>query len=233
MSTVIKRLWRRLLTALNHLTGGAAKPLRVASSDTGEHAGEPTLRRDIYLASFVINLLGLGLPLVTLQVYDRIIPHRARETLTFLLIGLAIALVFDLALRTARSALLSWQAMRFVRGIEHEAVTRRSPCAAWSHRTRSRSESTSIALPRLPRSRAITRVPRGLVAIDVPFVFVTLAIIAAVGGFMVLVPITLVLFLRRPRHSPQPRLPQHQRRAQRCRTTISMIFFSDVVGRRS
>ena len=78
----------------------------------------------IYLGSLVINVLALGLPLVSLQVYDRIIPHRARETLALLMLALVIALVLDLALRTLRSALLGWRAMYFARQLEHEAVTR-------------------------------------------------------------------------------------------------------------
>src|SRR5918999_1280401 len=95
MRAVIKRRWRRPLMALNHFTGSALKPIRVTCSAGGRTLSEPKVGRDIYLASFVINLLTLGLPLVTLQVYDRIIPHRARETLAFLLIGLVVALVFD------------------------------------------------------------------------------------------------------------------------------------------
>jgi ATP-binding cassette subfamily C protein LapB len=204
-----------LLTALNHLTGGAAKPLRVISSDTGAMLGEPTVRRDIYLASLVINLLGLGLPLVTLQVYDRIIPHRARETLTFLLIGLVIALVFDLALRTARSALLSWQAVRFVRGVEHEAITR------LLHAPHGTVEQEAVGI-HINRFAALSSLagyhasPSRLVAIDAPFVFVTLSIIAAVGGLMVLVPITLFFFFGviAIRHSREFRSINEERSAQ-------------------
>ena len=64
-----------------------------------------------------------SLPLVSLQVYDRIIPHRARETLALLMLALVIALVLDLALRTLRSALLGWRAMYFARQLEHEGVS--------------------------------------------------------------------------------------------------------------
>jgi len=35
-----------------------------------------------------------------------------------------LTLLLDLALRTARSALLGWYAMGFVRDVEHEAITR-------------------------------------------------------------------------------------------------------------
>ena len=185
------------------------------SSDTGAALAEPTVRRDVYLASFVINLLGLGLPLVTLQVYDRILPHRARETLAFLLIGLAIALVFDLALRTARSALLSWQAMRFVRGIEHEAVTRLLHAP---HGTVER-EAVGIHINRFAALSSLAGYHASssrLVAIDAPFVFVTLSIIAAVGGSMVLVPITLFFLFGglAIRHSREFRTINEERSAQ-------------------
>jgi ATP-binding cassette, subfamily C, bacterial LapB len=228
MSRVIKRRWRRLLTALNHLSGGVAKPLRVISSDTGATLAEPTVRRDIYLASFVINLLGLGLPLVTLQVYDRILPHRARETLAFLLVGLAIALVFDLALRTARSALLSWQAMRFVRGIEHEAITRllHAPPGTVEREAVGIHINRFAALSSLAGYHASSS---RLVAIDAPFVFVTLSIIAAVGGLMVLVPITLFLLFGglAIRHSRAFRTINEERSAQ---DTNKYDFLSDALA---
>src|SRR4051794_19103054 len=47
---------------------------------------------DVLAASVVINLLGLALPLGILQVYDRIVPHSSKGTLTFLVIGICCAL---------------------------------------------------------------------------------------------------------------------------------------------
>ena len=42
---------------------------------------------DTVAATFLINLLSLVLPLTLMQVYDRIIPNAALNTLTFLVLG--------------------------------------------------------------------------------------------------------------------------------------------------
>ncbi len=58
------------------------------------------------LAAFVINLLGLALPLFVMNVYDRVIPYNSIPTLWALASGVSIALLFDFALRVMRSALI-------------------------------------------------------------------------------------------------------------------------------
>lgn len=93
-------------------------------SSGGRLVHEPTVPAAVYLASFVINLLALSLPLSIMQVYDRVIPNRSFSTLAWLFFGLAIALVIDFVLKTLRSVLLSWQATRFARNVENEGVAR-------------------------------------------------------------------------------------------------------------
>src|SRR4051812_20210834 len=186
-------LWRNPLDTLKIFTGGTVAPISVNLSGSSNTASEPRIPRQVYLASLVINLLGLGLPLVTLQVYDRIIPNFARETLAFLILGLSCVVVIDLCLRTARSGLLSWYALHFVRRVESEAITRilyapaasieREPVAVHVNRF---STLTALGDYHASSSR--------LIAIDLPFAFVTLGIMALVGGLIALVPIALFFF---------------------------------------
>ncbi len=61
------------------------------------------LYRDVLLAALLANLFALGLPLFTMNVYDRVVPNRAVETLWVLALGLSLMLVSDLVLRTLRS----------------------------------------------------------------------------------------------------------------------------------
>lgn len=64
------------------------------------------LYRDVLLASLLINLFSLALPLFVMNVYDRVVPNHATSTLWALSIGVAVVLVADLGLRTMRGYFL-------------------------------------------------------------------------------------------------------------------------------
>ena len=59
---------------------------------------------DLIAVSLVLNLLGLALPLTLLQVYDRILPSTATDTLTVLGIGIGVSVTLETILRICRSA---------------------------------------------------------------------------------------------------------------------------------
>ena len=60
------------------------------------------LYRDVLLAAFLTNTFALALPFFTMNVYDRVVPNAAFDTLWVLSIGLAIVLISDLFLRVMR-----------------------------------------------------------------------------------------------------------------------------------
>jgi ATP-binding cassette subfamily C protein LapB len=60
------------------------------------------LYRDVLLAALLANLFALGMPLFVMNVYDRVVPNHAFETLWVLALGLMIMLISDLVLRTMR-----------------------------------------------------------------------------------------------------------------------------------
>jgi ATP-binding cassette subfamily C protein LapB len=60
----------------------------------------------ILLAALVINVLSLALPIFVMNVYDRVIPNLAYVTLWTLAIGVAIAVLLDLLMRTVRANVL-------------------------------------------------------------------------------------------------------------------------------
>lgn len=59
--------------------------------------------RDILVAAFFINLFALAMPLFVMNVYDRVVPNHATETLWVLAIGAVVIVCADLALRLLRS----------------------------------------------------------------------------------------------------------------------------------
>ncbi|WP_137820287.1 type I secretion system permease/ATPase [Pseudomonas sp. 2FG] len=64
------------------------------------------LYTDAILASLLINVLGLMVPLFVMQTYDRVVPNQATATLWVLSIGLLIGTLFELLLRVLRAHLL-------------------------------------------------------------------------------------------------------------------------------
>ena len=60
------------------------------------------LYKDVLLAALIINLAAVALPLFTMNVYDRVVPNRAVETLWALSVGMVLLLLWDFGLRMMR-----------------------------------------------------------------------------------------------------------------------------------
>ncbi|MFC5737751.1 type I secretion system permease/ATPase [Sinirhodobacter huangdaonensis] len=95
-----------------------ARPIDVLSDRLGETVGErrhwiigPVLDnlgiyRDVVLAAFMANLLAIGSSLFSMQVYDRVVPSGAFDTLWILASGVAIAICLEFVLRIMRARLV-------------------------------------------------------------------------------------------------------------------------------
>lgn len=68
----------------------------------GVMAESRSLYRDVLFAALMINVFALGMPLFTMNVYDRVVPNNALETLWVLAAGVLVVLVGDVVLRTLR-----------------------------------------------------------------------------------------------------------------------------------
>lgn len=78
----------------------------------GTLAENSRIYRDIMIAAFVVNMFALAMPLFTMNVYDRVVPNRAVETLWVMAIGISLIIIGDLILRTLRSYFLDWASTR-------------------------------------------------------------------------------------------------------------------------
>jgi ATP-binding cassette, subfamily C, bacterial LapB len=160
---------------------------------------EPWRKRAFRLAAgwhlaiaLMLNIFSLTLPIMMLQIYDRIIPRQAFGTLTMLILCVSVALLLEACLRGARAWLTAWTAA----SNEH-AYT----CAALERfcNTDLRQFEASGPGAHLQRLSAISRLRefysgQTLTAlIDLPFAVLFLAMIAYFGEWLVLVPLTLLI----------------------------------------
>lgn len=148
-------------------------------------------RPDVIIASLFINILGLGLPIVILQVYDRIIPNEANSTFQLLMLGLAGALILEVTLRIVRAAILSNVGARY----EHRTGLAAFSAVLNSDLSHYDDDTAGSYVDRMRGLSAIREFYSGqaaLLAVDLPFVLIFLVLISLIGGALVLVPLVLL-----------------------------------------
>ncbi len=98
----------------------------------GALADQWPVYRDVLAAALLINVFALAMPLFSMNVYDRVVPNRAMETLWTLALGLLLVIAVDIVLRLLRGHFidlasgridlqLSSQIMERVLGVRMEA----------------------------------------------------------------------------------------------------------------
>ncbi len=65
------------------------------------------------LSSFLSNVLALALPLIILQILDRVVSNQSLETLAILVLGVLIAIVLEEVLRSINVQITGWLGARF------------------------------------------------------------------------------------------------------------------------
>lgn len=145
---------------------------------------------EVFLASILINVFALVTPLFTMNVYDRVVPNKALETLWVLAIGVLIVFVFDLVMRGLRGYFLDVASKRadvmlsatlFERMLGIKMSSRPASVGAFANNLQEfetvRDFLTSTTLTAL---------------IDLPFALLFIFIIWMIGGNLALVPLLLL-----------------------------------------
>ncbi|WP_180978293.1 type I secretion system permease/ATPase [Halomonas urumqiensis] len=151
------------------------------------------LYRDVIAGSVIINLFAVAMPLFVLNVYDRVVPNHATETLWVLAVGIFLVLCFDLALRLMRNAFVDLAASRADVKLSSSIMSR-----VLGMRMHAKPASTGSFAATLQSFEAV----RGFIGsativglVDLPFVLMFMAIIALIGPPLVIPVIVGVVFV--------------------------------------
>lgn len=142
---------------------------------------------DALLASLLINLLGLMVPLFVMQTYDRVVPNQALSTLWVLVAGLFIGTAFELVLRMVRAHLLD-QAGKKTDLILSATLFERITGMAMKAKPASIGGFAQSIHDFQGLREFLTAVTLTSI-IDLPFVALMLLVIGLLGGWLVLIPL--------------------------------------------
>ncbi len=158
---------------------------------------------EVLLASLLINLFALVMPLFIMNVYDRVVPNETTETLWALVAGVFIVLGFDLGMRMLRGYLIDIAGKR-IDVILSSNIFERSMGLRMEVRPASVGSFASNvhefeSFREFITSATITAL------VDLPFVFLFIGVIFWIGGWVGVVPLAAVpliilvgLVLQRP-----------------------------------
>lgn len=145
------------------------------------------LYSDAILASFLINVLGLMVPLFVMQTYDRVVPNQATATLWVLAIGLLIGTLFELTLRIVRARLLD-QAGKKTDVVLSATLFERITGMQMSARPATIGGFAQSIHDFQGLREFLTAVTLTSI-IDLPFAVLMIGVIGLLGGWLVIIPL--------------------------------------------
>ena len=149
--------------------------------------------KDVLYASLLINLFVLASPLFTMNVYDRVVPNNAIETLWVFAIGVTIIYVIDTFLKFTRTYLLESAAKKsdvIMSSIIFEKVLD----LKMAHHPASVGSFASN-IKDFDSIRSFLTNATMATVIDLPFTIIFLLVIFYIGGGIVLIPIVTIFFI--------------------------------------
>lgn len=151
-------------------------------------------RAELLTASCAQNILSLAMPIMILQVYDRIIPNQAMHTLGVFIVALGVVLVIDCLLSLGRFYITGWTGARIQHLLSCRTVNHifRSDLRAFEQL------APGVHLQRLRGAETIKNFFSGqglLLFVDLPFAMLFFALIALIAGPLAVVPIVILVLL--------------------------------------
>lgn len=151
------------------------------------------LYRDALAAAFLINVLALVMPLFTMNVYDRVVPNKAIETLWVLTTGVVLALLFNWALTAARARVVDQASSRIDVRLSAQIMER-----VLGLRLEGRPESVGAFASNLRSFESV----RDFIAsaslttlVDLPFMFLFVIVLGWISPYMMIPPLVAMVVI--------------------------------------
>ncbi|WP_232493694.1 type I secretion system permease/ATPase [Novosphingobium kaempferiae] len=151
---------------------------------------------EVALGAMMANLLAIATAIFAMQVYDRVVPNAAFDTLWILASGVVLAIVFEALLRHMRGHLLNTMGKSldltlstqlFARLLQTRLSARPAALGSFTSQIR---EFEGV--------REFFTSSSAAIASDLPFTLIFLGIIALIGGWVVIVPVAAIVLMILP-----------------------------------
>ncbi|MGI9350999.1 MAG: type I secretion system permease/ATPase [Rhizobiaceae bacterium] len=145
----------------------------------------------VAIAALFINFIGLATPIFIMNVYDRILPNEAISSLWVLGIGIILALIFDLMLKSARASLIDHTGRVADQKLSY-LIFEKVLSTKLSSKPASTGEfSSRVSQYEFVREFFTSNTLSTL--IDTAFIFIFFGIIYLVAGWLVIIPILALI----------------------------------------
>ncbi len=152
-----------------------------------------SIYRNVILASIVINLFILATPLFTMNIYDRVLPNNAIETLWALSIGVILIFIFDIILKFLRTYFLEFAGQKsdiimsskiFEKVMSLQMANKPQMIGSFASQLKEYESVRNF----LTSSTLVT-------LIDVPFGIIFLTVTFFIAGKIVIVPVVIIMII--------------------------------------
>ncbi|QRV23598.1 type I secretion system permease/ATPase [Marinomonas foliarum] len=159
----------------------------------GTVTGSWRIYRDVFIASLLINIFAVASPLFVMNVYDRVVPNNAFDTLWVLAIGAAVVYLFDFLLRMLRAYFID------IAGKKSDILISASIFSKVNNITMaSRPKSVGAFAKNLQEFESIRDFITSAsitTLVDIPFMFLIIGVIWLIGGPVGYIPIVTIALI--------------------------------------
>ncbi|MFG6666886.1 type I secretion system permease/ATPase [Halomonas sp. HNIBRBA4712] len=159
---------------------------------------------EVGVAALMANLLAIATAIFAMQVYDRVVPNNALDTLWILASGVALAATLEFVLRVLRARLIDTTGKRLDLSLSSRLFEQ-----VMQLRLSAKPGSTGAFSSQLREFESVreffTSSTIGAIS-DLPFVILFIGVIAYIGGPIAWVPLAAVVLMVLPGLLAQPRL---------------------------